>query len=94
MTAALERFIRKVPAHIAPPTEPTLFSLGGRGHYENATSDLLAFFLRADGERGLGPAFHSFLECLPGTPNAAFICTKGHCASETRADSTHRSPAK
>ena len=48
-----------------PPPEQTLFSVGGRGHYENPTSDLLAFFMKPKAEHGLGDMFlTSFLECL------------------------------
>ena len=42
----------------------TLFSLGGRGYFENAASDLLAFFMVPDGEHGLGGLFlDAFLRC-------------------------------
>lgn len=34
--------------------EPTLFSIGGRGYYENPTSDVLAFFCNSEGVHGLG----------------------------------------
>jgi hypothetical protein len=50
---------------------PSLFALGGRGYYENPTSDLLAFFMRPDGVHGLGDLFLvPFLECMPppGSP--------------------------
>ncbi|WP_075087238.1 PD-(D/E)XK nuclease family protein [Verrucomicrobium spinosum] len=41
--------------------EKTLFSLAGRGHYENPLSDLLAFFLKPDEGHGLGTLFLSVL---------------------------------
>ncbi len=48
-----------------PPPEKTLFSVGGRGYYENPTSDLLAFFMDPSANHGLGNLFLSaFLECL------------------------------
>jgi hypothetical protein len=50
---------------VRPTVERTLFSLGGRGHYENPASDLLAFFLKPDGEHGFGAFFlHTFLNCM------------------------------
>ena len=51
----LEKLIsdmEKLPrAHIP---EATLFSVGGRGYYENPTTDILAFFCDSDGAHGLG----------------------------------------
>lgn len=37
--------------------EPTLLSIGGRGYYENPTSDLLKFFLEPGNAHGLGSLF-------------------------------------
>ncbi len=39
------------------PKDKTFFSIGGRGYYENPTSDVLAFFMRPDEQHGLGPLF-------------------------------------
>ena len=51
--------------YLTPAKEPILFAVGGRGHYENPTSDLLAFFLKPDAEHGLKDLFLStFLECI------------------------------
>lgn len=36
------------------PKEKTIFSIGGRGHYENPVSDVLAFFLDPNEEHELG----------------------------------------
>lgn len=48
--------------------EPTIFALGGRGYYENPTTDLLAFFLDPAQTHGLGDCFASALLCsLPDT---------------------------
>jgi hypothetical protein len=64
MTAALESFLNEVGKHI-PRKEKTLFSLGGRGYYENPASDVLAFFLRPDEEHGFKALFlETFLECM------------------------------
>ena len=37
------------------PKEKTVFSIGGRGHYENPISDVLAFFLDPNEVHELGP---------------------------------------
>ena len=44
--------IKELPNPELP--EPTLFSIGGRGYYENPTSDVLAFFCNSEGVHGLG----------------------------------------
>lgn len=44
--------LRQLPAPPAP--EPTVFSIGGRGYYENPTTDVLAFFCDPDAAHGLG----------------------------------------
>lgn len=44
--------IKTLPSPELP--EPTLFSVGGRGYYENPTSDVLAFFCNSEGVHGLG----------------------------------------
>ena len=63
--AELEAFLAKAQGHAGSAKEPTLFSVGGRGYYENPTSDLLAFFLKPTAEHGLGALFlESFLECI------------------------------
>jgi len=65
MTVELEELLNEVGKYIRPKKEKTLFSLGGRGHYENPVSDLLAFFLDPAEIHGLGPLFlRAFLECL------------------------------
>jgi PD-(D/E)XK nuclease superfamily len=61
----LQSLLNQVSKYIRPQKEKTLFSLGGRGHYENPVSDLLAFFMDPAAEHGLGPLFlRAFLECL------------------------------
>jgi len=61
MSEHLEKFLNLVAKHQSPIKERTIFSLGGRGYYENATSDMLAFFLRPVGEHGFGTLFLSAL---------------------------------
>ncbi|WP_136254465.1 PD-(D/E)XK nuclease family protein [Onishia niordana] len=48
------------------PRERTLFDIGGRGYFENPTSDLLAFFLDPDAEHGFADeVLAAVLDCLP-----------------------------
>ena len=48
-----------------PPKEETLFSISGRGHLENPTSDLLGYFLQPKGQHGFGTCFlRAFFECM------------------------------
>ncbi len=66
MSVELEKLLKEIGNYIRQTKERTLFSLGGRGHYENPVSDLLAFFMDPAAEHGLGTVFLSaFLECLP-----------------------------
>ena len=65
MTTALEVFLNEIGKHVPPQKEKTLFSLGGRGYYENPASDLLAFFLKPDAEHGFKALFlQTFLDCM------------------------------
>lgn len=60
----LGQFLAEAKAYIPAKFEPSIFSIGGRGYYENPTSDLLAFFLRPNGPHGFGDLFlRAFLEC-------------------------------
>jgi len=62
---ATRRLLDEIGKHVPPPKEKTLFSLGGKGYYENPASDLLAFFLKPDGEHGFKDLFlKTFLECM------------------------------
>lgn len=64
MTEELEKMLAEVGNHVHPKAERTLFSVGGRGHYENPVSDLLAFFMDPAGEHGFWTLFlDAFLEC-------------------------------
>lgn len=61
----LERLLDEVRRHPLPPKEDTIFSIGGRGHYENPISDILAYFMRPDGQHRFGPLFlRAFFACL------------------------------
>ncbi len=65
MNEELKTFLRLVMEHQMPNKEKTIFSLGGRGYYENAASDMLGFFLQPDNEHGFGTLFLSALfDCM------------------------------
>jgi hypothetical protein len=61
MDMDLKTFLSQVTGHVSPKKEPTMFSVGGHGYYENAASDLLAFFLKPHAEHGLNDLFLSTL---------------------------------
>jgi len=65
MNMELQAFLSEVGGRVSPAKEPTLFSVGGRGYYENPATDLLAFFLKPHADHGLKDLFLlTFLECL------------------------------
>jgi hypothetical protein len=65
MTEELNRLLMEVGKYVHPEKERTLFSLGGRGYYENPTSDILAYFLDPAADHGLGSLFlQAFLDCM------------------------------
>ncbi|EGM69907.1 PD-(D/E)XK nuclease family protein [Shewanella sp. HN-41] len=46
--------------------EPSIFSIGSKGYYENPTTDILAFFCDCNGRHQLGDtALKALLHCLP-----------------------------
>ena len=49
--------LSKVKELKRPVTEKNIFSIGGRGHYENPISDILAFFIDPKEEHGFGELF-------------------------------------
>lgn len=50
---------------LPPPQEKTVFSIGGRGHYENPISDVLAFFFDPEEQHGFSGLFlESFFEAI------------------------------
>lgn len=69
MNTELEAFLKEVTKHVTVK-EPTLFAVGGRGHYENPATDLLKFFLKPKAEHRLGDLFLStYLECMKKDPS-------------------------
>lgn len=55
-----------------PPREKNIFSIGGRGHYENPISDVLAFFLDDTEDHKFGRLFiDSLIDCIPDLPDAS-----------------------
>ena len=66
--ATVSEFFFQLRAHVQKASEATLLGIGGRGYYENPTSDLLQFFLVPTNAHGLGTLFlESLLEALNET---------------------------
>lgn len=49
---SLAKILKRLPVQIE--RESTIFSIGARGHFENPTTEVLAFFCDSAGEHGLG----------------------------------------
>lgn len=56
-TSKFQSLIYKAKPHFMPSAEMTFFDIGMRGHYENPTTDLFAFFLDPAGQHNLGDSF-------------------------------------
>lgn len=52
-----QKFITEAKEYFLPAIEPTFFDVGLRGHYENPTTELLAFFLNPNNVHGLSDYF-------------------------------------
>jgi hypothetical protein len=62
----LKVLLEKANLYRQQEREPSIFGLGGRGYYENPTTDLLAIFLDPTQPHGLSECFlGGLLECLP-----------------------------
>lgn len=63
---AMQELLRKakmLPDIIEP--EKSIFSIGGRGHWENPTTEILAFFCDNNADHGLGDlVLKSLIQCL------------------------------
>lgn len=63
MQALLEK-VKTIPVIDSP--EPTIFSIGSKGYYENPTTDMLAFFCDNNASHKLGSlVLEALIECLP-----------------------------
>ena len=69
---ALFAEMRRLPKRHA---ETTIFNIGGRGYYENATSDVLAFFLDPKREHGFETTVLESLLSAAGIDDADFELT-------------------
>lgn len=75
-TTEIQSLLLEIERRRRQPFAPTIFSIGGRGYYENATSDVLAFLLDPTREHGLDRAVLDSLlaaanvECTGFTPIA------------------------
>jgi PD-(D/E)XK nuclease superfamily len=91
MTEATKIILRDAKQFARPAKERTLFSLGGRGHYENPASDLLAFFLEPDGEHGLGGLFlNAFIKCIKDIDESKYSYAGAKVTRERRTSSASR----
>jgi hypothetical protein len=52
-----ESLLQKAQQLKKPEIEKNIFSIGGRGHYENPISDILAFFINPNEDHGFGSLF-------------------------------------
>jgi len=72
----LKKKLEEAKTFFQPETETTIFSIGGRGYYENPISDVLAFFLNPQEAHDFGvlfiDAFFSGLS-LPSPPKSLDI---------------------
>lgn len=58
----LEQFKELNPLEVV---EPTIFSIGSRGYYENPTTDILAFFCNVNGQHKLGnTVLQALFDCI------------------------------
>ncbi len=67
------------------PKEKTVFSIGGRGHYENPISDVLAFFLDPNEDHELGSLVaQAMLKCagVPAAPHSIHAIYREYVTSE------------
>lgn len=67
------------------PKEKTVFSIGGRGHYENPVSDVLAFFLDPNEDHELGPLVaQAMLSCagITASPHSIEAIHREHVTNE------------
>ena len=64
-----DNLIQKIKELTRLRVERNIFSIGGRGHYENPTTDLLGFFINPNEEHGFGDFFlKSLFESAHVTP--------------------------
>lgn len=69
-TKQLEDILKESRRFAIPAMEKNIFSIGGRGHYENPISDLLAFFMNRHEIHGFGDlVLKSFNEAAELSPN-------------------------
>lgn len=63
----MAELLKKIQAlQLGQQREVTIFDIGGRGYYENPTSDLLQFFFNDSAAHGLNNlVLKTFVDCLP-----------------------------
>lgn len=66
-----KNLIKSAPKLQSIKQEKTIFSIGGRGHYENPISDVLAFYFDPSEEHGMGDLLlRSYFETIGCTPSS------------------------
>lgn len=83
----LTAFLQKAQVAVLSSPEPTLFSVGGRGYFENPTTDLLAFYLNPTAPHGLGDlVLRSLLKCVGFTEDFELSLVEPPHREETTAN--------
>lgn len=71
-----ENLLNKSRIFFKEKVEKNIFSLGGRGHYENPITDLLAFFINPNEEHGLNDLFlRSLFQVMQLQEPASNLCS-------------------
>jgi hypothetical protein len=65
----LEAILKESRQFVKPDVEKNIFSIGGRGHYENPISDILAFFLNTHEVHGFDDLILKSLNEAAGYPD-------------------------
>lgn len=97
---ALRTLLAKVVENAPASRQKTFFSIGGRGHWENPASDVLAFFLNPDEQHGFGSLFLRVLfDCIGvdatglDLDTSVQVRTEERLTSDERIDLVLRAPA-
>ncbi len=88
MDETIKKLVQELKKFTPPFIEKNIFSIGGRGHYENPISDILSFFIDPQDQHGMGDVFlraffHSLDECpetlhLNSTPRREELTKTGN----------------
>jgi hypothetical protein len=88
---AVRALLAEVKASTPIVRQKTFFSIGGRGHWENPASDVLAFFLNPHEEHGFGPLFlRVFFGCMGVDTGGLTLDTNVQVRVEERLETDER----